>query len=52
MSTNKFRLEIGTTDVLSFAAFIVSLFALYISAKQLWVQQGQFDSQKKENRAP
>lgn len=50
MSNNKFRLEIGTTDVLSFAAFIVSLFALYISAKQLWVQQGQFDSQKKENQ--
>lgn len=50
MSNNKFRLEIGRSDVLSFAAFIVSLFALYISAKQLWVQQGQFDSQKKENQ--
>lgn len=50
MVNNKFRWGIGTSDVLSFAAFIVSLFALYISAKQLWVQQGQFDYQKKENQ--
>ena len=50
MNNNKFRWGIGTSDVLSFAAFIVSLFALSISFKQLLVQQGQFDSQKKENQ--
>lgn len=50
MSNNKFRWGIGTSDVLSFAAFIVSLFALSISFKQLLIQQGQFDSQKKENQ--
>ena len=44
------RLRIKASDILAAVAIVISLFALYISFKQLGLQQGQYESQKKENQ--
>ena len=44
----KWRVE--TSDILATVAIVVSLFALYVSVKQLWIEEGQYESQKKENQ--
>lgn len=46
------RLKWGveTSDILASVAIVVSLFALYVSFKQLWLQEGQYESQRKENQ--
>lgn len=41
---------VSSSDILAFVAILISVVALYISIKQLWVQEGQYESQKKENQ--
>lgn len=50
MISNKSDRKISTSDILAIVALVVSIFALYICVKQLWVQEGQYESQKKENQ--
>jgi len=42
--------RIKASDILAAVAIVVSLFALFVSFKQLWLQEGQYESQKKENQ--
>lgn len=50
MNNNKPKCRVNTSDVLAFVAVMVSVIALFISLKQLWLQEGQYESQKKENQ--
>ncbi len=47
---NKNKLKWSASDILASVAILVSLFALYVSVKQLWLQEGQYESQKKESQ--
>ncbi len=46
----RLKWELETSDILASVAIVVSLFALYVSFKQLWLQEGQYESQRKENQ--
>lgn len=50
MNNNEPNRRVSTSDILAFVAIVVSVVALYISFKQLWLQEGQYESQKKENQ--
>lgn len=50
MNNNKNSRKVKISDILAVAAIVVSLFALCVSMKQMWLQEGQYESQKKENQ--
>ena len=50
MKSKKSESKFSTSDILAFVSIVVSVFALFVCFKQLWLQEGQFDSQKKENQ--
>lgn len=50
MNSNKNDKRISTSDILSIVAIVISLFTLYVYFNQLWLQEGQYESQKKENQ--
>ena len=50
MEKSKKRKGINASDILASIAILVSLLAFVVSIKQLWLQKGQYESQRKENQ--
>lgn len=50
MDSNKPRCGVSVSDILAFVSILLSIGALFISIKLLWVQKGQYESQRKENQ--